>query len=115
MTIMNTKIYKMCISCLLSFFMWSGSVSAGYSGWGDRYMDFCVSRGIISGDENGNLMPENNLLREQMVKMILNSLSVDIVSSEKVKYDDIDSERWSYPYISKYQEYDLRNTEDKER
>ena len=73
--------------------------------WAKEYLDFCQARGIICGDEFGNLMPEQNLTREQMVKILIEGLSVETTDARPNTYDDITPERWSYSYILKYGQF----------
>ncbi len=86
-----------------------GYVSA-YSGWADTYLSFCIGKRIISGDENGDLMPDNHLTREQMVKMILNTLGVKIPQKGLPVYDDVKEDRWSYTYITAYHDYVIEDS-----
>lgn len=104
--VMN-KVFRSAAVIALSATLIGGTLSrtSAYSGWADKYINFCNLKGIITGDENGNLLPEANLTREQMVKMILTALSVDISKRGEAEYDDVSADRWSYPYISKYIEY----------
>lgn len=104
---MGNKLCRTAAALVVSTVLIGGALSpaTAYSGWADKYIKFCNVRGIITGDENGDLLPEANLTREQMVKMILTALSVDITKRGEAEYDDISPDRWSYPYISKYMEY----------
>lgn len=104
---MGNKLCRTAAALVVSTVLIGGALSpaTAYSGWADKYIKFCNVRGIITGDENGDLLPESNLTREQMVKMILTALSVDITKRGEAEYDDISPDRWSYPYISKYMEY----------
>ena len=101
---------------LLSFFMVLVMMISttyhvfAYNGWADTYLSFCIGKGIISGDENGDLMPDNNLTREQMVKMILNTVGVKIPQTGRPVYDDVKSDRWSYNYITAYHNYVIEDS-----
>lgn len=104
---MKRKI-KSCVAAVTLSAMVLGagsSVSEAYTGWADQYVKFCKVRGIITGDENGNLMEDSNLTREQMAKMILTALSVNMNHVGNAEYEDVSPDRWSYRYISKYAEY----------
>lgn len=81
-----------------------------YNGWADTYLSFCIGKRIISGDENGDLMPDNNLTREQMVKMILNTVGVKIPEKGVPVYDDVKPDRWSYNYITAYHDYVIEDS-----
>ena len=85
-------------------------ISFAYNGWADTYLSFCIGKGIISGDENGDLLPDNNLTREQMVKMILNTAGVKIPSKGLPVYDDVKADRWSYNYITAYHKFVIEDS-----
>lgn len=85
------------------------SVSA-YNGWADEYLSFCIGKGIISGDENGELMPDDDMTREQMVKMILNCAGVKIPLVGMKAYADVSVDRWSYKYITAYCDYVIEDS-----
>lgn len=91
---------------MLAYLNFSVSADNSYA-WADTYMEFCKKTGIISGDENGNLMPGSNLTREQMAKILLNTFFIDMDVIYGSIYDDVKPDRWSYKYISKYTEYAL--------
>ena len=106
--VINRKI----LPFLLVFVLIFSSVCSvkAYNGWADTYLSFCIGKGIISGDENGDLMPDNNLTREQMVKMILNTVGVKIPQTGRPVYDDVKSDRWSYNYITAYHNYVIEDS-----
>lgn len=100
--------YRKLMSLLIAFSLIFSLVSYpiyAYNGWADTYLSFCIGKKIISGDENGDLMPDNNLTREQMVKMILNTVGVKIPEKGIPVYDDVKPDRWSYNYITAYHNY----------
>ena len=103
----KVHIFLLIITLILTAVL--SSVSA-YNGWADTYLSYCISKGIISGDENGDLLPDNNLTREQMVKMILNTAGVKIPEKGKPVYDDVKSDRWSYAYITAYHNYVIEDS-----
>ena len=95
---------------VMVFFMGISVMPVKANNWYDTYMIFCNQRGIVTGDENGDLMPDEFLTREQMVKIIIKGLSIDMTHLGSAEYDDITADRWSYPYICKYQEYVIEQT-----
>lgn len=103
---MNRKIKTAVAMLTLSAMAFGMGTAAGaYTGWADQYVNFCRVRGIITGDEHGDLMEDSNLTREQMAKMILTALSVNMNHVGSAEYEDVSPDRWSYRYISKYAEY----------
>ena len=109
---MNKRFFLALISLFAVILLSVNVVGDTNYGWAEQYLYFCSERGIIQGDETGNLLPDNNLTREQMVKMILNALNVDLTTQEQCVYPDILPQRWSYPYILKYQEYAINNSQE---
>ncbi len=109
---MNGNLKKMILSLglVMTLVLGMSTLSAKANNWYDTYMVFCNQRGIITGDENGNLMPDEYLTREQMVKIIIKGLSIDMTNLADTEYEDISRDRWSYPYICKYQEYVIEQT-----
>ncbi len=103
------KVHIFLFTVILALTTVFSTVSA-YNGWADTYLSYCISKGIISGDENGDLLPDNNLTREQMVKMILNTAGVKIPEIGKPVYDDVKSDRWSYAYITAYHNYVIEDS-----
>ncbi len=103
----KVHIFLLAVIVILSTVL--SSVSA-YNGWADTYLSYCIGKKIISGDENGDLLPDNNLTREQMVKMILNTAGVKIPEEGKPVYDDVKKDRWSYNYISAYHDYVIEDS-----
>lgn len=103
----NNKIVTTLLALILSSQSFTSAFS--YSGWADTYIQYCVQKGIISGD-NGDLMPDFYLTREQMAKILIEAFEIDMTYFGKCEYEDVLPQRWSYQYISKYQEYVLENT-----
>ena len=54
----------------------------------------------MQGDENGVFRPDENITREEWVKTVLTAFVIDTNGAES-EFSDVDTERWSYPYISK--------------
>jgi len=110
---MSNKIIKTAVSAALAMSMFSATIplsSATDYGWATVYLNFCQQRGIICGNEMNDLMPNENLTREQMVKILIEGLSVDMSNITSAGYDDVSPDRWSYWYILKYQEFAFEKT-----
>lgn len=75
-----------------------------YASWQSDYpwavdgVNYCLSRGIIEGDENGDLMLGNDLTRAQMAKIV--SVAFDLQSDGNMPFADVEEWHWSYNYVS---------------
>ena len=49
--------------------------AADYS-WADTAVDYCMEKGIIQGDDDGDLALGANLTREQMAKMLVDAFDL---------------------------------------
>lgn len=74
-----------------------------HADWQDDYpwavdgVNYCLENDIMNGDENGDLMLGDNLTREQMAKLLVNTFGLEAKS--EMKYDDVDESHWSYEYV----------------
>lgn len=92
---MHKKI-NLIIFVITFLILFSDTVSAGLE-WAKRPVDFCVGKQIISGDENGDLMLESNITKEQMAKILVQSYSLKTRMPKL--FLDVDESMWSYKYI----------------
>ena len=67
--------------------------------WAIPYVDFLKEKGIVSGDNNGNFNPQNNVTREEFAKMIVLTLKLDPLY-EALPFNDVSSDHWAYSYVS---------------
>lgn len=65
--------------------------------WAVDGVNYCLSNDIMNGDENGNLMLGENLTREQMAKLLVNTFGLE--PGQEMKFDDVDENHWSYEYV----------------
>ncbi len=70
------------------------------SHWAYDCIQFVKDNKIMQGDENGLFRPDENITREEWVKTVLTAFVIDTNGAES-EFSDVDTERWSYPYISK--------------
>ena len=67
----------------------------------DWYFDAVTTlteKGVISGDGTGKFNPSDKVTREQFIKMILESLDIEVVDGEN-KFTDVDENAWYVDYI----------------
>lgn len=67
--------------------------------WAKADMERLRSLGIISGFADGTIRPNENVTREQFVKMLLESLGMPQVRKTEAVFRDVPASRWSAPYI----------------
>ena len=65
--------------------------------WAEEGVNYCTSRGIMTGDEYGNLNLGDNITRSQMAKMLVEAFNLPDVT--KMMFTDVDG-HWSYEYAS---------------
>jgi len=58
-----------------------------------------VSRGIISGYEDGTFRPSNPVTREEFTKIIVKALNLSLVKPSGPSFQDVAPDRWSYQFI----------------
>lgn len=79
------------------------TAAADSSSWNDDdIMPLLDSLGIMNGDGNGNYFLDSYVSREEMAKIAVNSSSFKDETAVGMKvspFKDIDSSRWSAPYI----------------
>jgi hypothetical protein len=72
--------------------------------WEDDYpwavdgVNYCLSNGIMSGDEYGDLLLGENLTRAQMAKIL--TVAFGLESTGSVSFFDVEDWHWSYDYVS---------------
>lgn len=74
-------------------------VDSGY--WGYEYIEILRSRDIVSGDAEGNFRPNDNISREEFLKMLIGALDIDISNAGDTTFEDISNDDWSKPYVAK--------------
>ena len=53
----------------------------------------------INGFPDGTFLPENDVTREQVAKMVVVALGLDVVDPYSATYSDVPRENWSYTYV----------------
>lgn len=98
------KILVSFISCMIL----AQSVSFAEYDWAIDAVTFCVNEGILHGMEDGDLALGNNLTREQMAKIMVDSFG--LVTEEDSGFSDVFTDRWSYMYIQSFGKYMKKKT-----
>ncbi len=71
--------------------------------WAKSAVEYCVEHKILSGMADGNLALGDNLTREQMAKIMVDSFGLK--PGEEYSFSDVFEERWSYIYIQAFRNY----------
>ena len=72
-------------------------VPDGY--WAKSYIESLAAAGIVDGTGDGNFDPQQPVLREQFIKMLL--IAADIKSEAfDCTYTDVDKDEWYYSYVA---------------
>ncbi len=66
--------------------------------WAADAVSVLASRGILNGYEDNTFRPQNNVTREEFVKLVVTALG--ITEKGDMEFTDIDPSRWSYDYIA---------------
>ena len=67
--------------------------------WAKDYIADLYELGIVSGDGDGSFHPERQVSREEFLKMLIESLDIDVASKEAASFEDCDPDAWYYPYV----------------
>jgi hypothetical protein len=66
--------------------------------WADQYLNNLVSEGIMRGDDDGNLFPDNSITRAEFVAMMNRAFGYD--EKGKMNFNDVSEEAWYYDDIA---------------
>ena len=95
---------KLLASLLLCANLFEAGAFAEYE-WAKDAVTFCVDNKILHGMEDGNLALGDNLTREQMAKIMVDSFG--LVSEEESGFSDVFTDRWSYMYINAFYPWNI--------
>jgi len=66
--------------------------------WAEEAITSLYKKGVISGDENNNFLPNKNVTRAEFVKMLVESLGIELVYN-KDGLQDVNPASWYMPYV----------------
>ena len=72
----------------------------GLAQWASESILYLADRGIISGYEDGTFKPQNTLLREEFVTMVVNAFLSDSQQGN-IEFADVNEGAWYTPFISR--------------
>lgn len=70
----------------------------GTATWAMDSVSYLASHGVINGKGNNLFVPNDTVTREEFVKMIILAFNSSM-SNAGCAFEDVDTNRWSYPYI----------------
>ncbi len=68
--------------------------------WARDAVEALAKKGIIDGKADGVFAPDDNITREEFVKLIIAALNVDTDIPTAVEFTDVPSDAWYMPYIN---------------
>lgn len=68
--------------------------------WAKQAIVYLAEKGIVNGTSERIFSPNNNLKREEAVKMLILAFASE-ANEVVVSFDDVPNEAWYYPYVSK--------------
>lgn len=66
--------------------------------WARSSVNKLYLKGVVSGDENGNFNPNNNVTRAEYVKMLVSAMDM-IGLGTGLSFDDVNSDAWYHDYV----------------
>ncbi len=71
----------------------------GSGHWAYKYINELSAKGILNGYNDGSFKPDNNVTREEFVKIVI--VATGLYDEETVcSFDDIDEADWFYQYVA---------------
>ncbi len=67
--------------------------------WASAAMANLYAKGIISGDQDGYFRPNNNINREEFIRMLVDTLGI-YDKTAVCGFDDVSADKWFYPYVA---------------
>lgn len=71
--------------------------------WAAEAVEYCVQNGVLSGDENGNLMLGENLTRAQMARILTSAFALP--QKEACGFADMTPAHWAYSCSAAIENY----------
>ncbi|MBN7773732.1 S-layer homology domain-containing protein [Clostridium aminobutyricum] len=92
---------KLCAILLCSVFVCMGGVlsteNCYAAHWADQYLNNLVSQGIMRGDDDGNLYPDNSITRAEFVAMMNRAFGYR--QTGNIAFNDVPADAWYYDDI----------------
>lgn len=76
--------------------------------WSAQAVSALKSKGVISGNENGDFEPDRTVTREEFTKMAVQIMGLELIPGES-SFDDVSADDWFAPYVNAAVEYGIIN------
>lgn len=77
-----------------------GFLDVPRSHWAYEYVANLKKSGIVSGNGNGYFYPENNITREEFLKMLIEALNITASSENRSDFEDVATNEWYCAYVN---------------
>ena len=67
--------------------------------WAKESIEYLYEKGIVSGDGNGNFLPDNKVTRAEFTKMLVKAFEIN--AEAEIKFADVKEEDWYYTYVGR--------------
>lgn len=68
--------------------------------WAREAIGALAYEGVVSGYEDGTVLPNKEITRDEFVKLLVTALSIDVDENAVCAYSDIQAGSWQQPYIA---------------
>jgi len=68
--------------------------------WAEEYITQLSDAGIVQGDQQGRVNPENSITRAEFIALVVRSFSFTEGTGEEAGFPDVASGRWYYNYFA---------------
>lgn len=66
--------------------------------WYYGYLEDLVEKGVVNGYDDGSFGPNNNVTREEFLKMLISAIGAEL-TDKTTEYEDVKSGDWFAPYV----------------
>ncbi len=77
--------------------------------WAAGYIKYLTDNKIMSGDGNGKFRPNDNITREELLKLVVEALNFDKSNQSDKGFSDVNSNEWYAEYIATGINYGIVN------
>lgn len=67
--------------------------------WAEEAIYYLADENIINGYDGKVFKPENNITREEFLKILVETFDFDLIRETSIMFDDADENEWYYPYV----------------
>lgn len=75
--------------------------------WAKEYIEKLYKLGVVNGVGVNEFAPNNNVKREEFIKMLAGLFKLDVTENEEYEFSDIPKGHWCYPYVTTARKYGI--------